>query len=123
MNVNPTHLSSQMRFMRQYDATETRGLNVNMKATSQRHIPSYPDQSKDQGAVQSFGNLLMNLFKTVNNDQINATNLQQQAIVNPEKVNIHQVTAAMTKAEMSIGFLKAVTDKMLTGYRELSNLR
>ncbi len=124
MNISPTHLSSQMRFMRNYDATEVKGLQVNMKTTDKKHINSHPNQSvNNNDTVQNFGNLLMNFLKSVNNDQIKATNMQQLAITNPEKVNVHQVTAAMTKAEMSIGFLKSVTDKLMSGYRELSNLR
>ncbi len=120
MNIRPT----QMRFMRSYDATEVRGLNVNMNTTNSRHINTNPQQQvSGDNTVQSFGKLLTNALGQVNQLQINATNLQQQAITNPGAVNVHQVMNALAKAEMSLGFLKSVNDKVVSAFKELTNLR
>jgi len=126
MNINPTHLSSQMRFMRQFDSSEVRGLQVNMNTTNPMHISDSPQAGatrQNGDAVQSFANLLQSFIGSVNSDQVESTRLQQLAVTNPEKVNIHQVTAAMSKAEMSLGFIKAVSDRVINGFREINNLR
>ena len=129
MSINAaSHLSNYTRFMRNLDPTEVSGQKVKMKTTNPKHISPEANAANaanipSTGAVQSFGNMLMNFVKSVNTDQLNATKTQQLAITNPERVNIHQVINSLTKAEMSISFLKSVTDKTISAFRELSSLR
>jgi flagellar hook-basal body complex protein FliE len=114
--------------MRSLDPSEVGGHKVIMKTTNPKHISPEANAANNAnipatGAVQSFGNLLMSFVKSVNSDQLGATKMQQLAVTNPNRVNIHQVMNALTKAEMSIGFLKSVTDKTISAFRELSSLR
>lgn len=120
MNINS---ASQMRFMRSYSPTEARGLNVSLKRTNNRHLGHTQVQPSGDNTVKSFKNLLINVFNNVNQAQVNALNLQKMQITNPEKVNAHQVTIAMTKAETSLEFLKAMNSRIVTGFKELTNLR
>ena len=79
-----------------------------------------PDKPK---VVESFGDLLNNFISQVNQTQINAENLTQRFSIGDESVDIHQVSSAVSQAEMAITFTKSVFDRVINGYRELINLR
>ena len=49
--------------------------------------------------------------------------MMQQFIVNPNSVEIHDLTNSLAKAEMTFGFVRSVADKVVSAYREISNLR
>ena len=49
--------------------------------------------------------------------------LSERAIVDPESVDIHDITTAMAKAQMSLSLAKTVVDRVVTGWNEITTTR
>ena len=65
----------------------------------------------------------MEAVNTVNSQQIDVTNLQEKMITNPDDVDIHDVTIAMSKARMSLNLAQSVIDRLITGWNEITTTR
>ncbi len=86
--------------------------------------PSSPFKVKDQpNAVESFGDVLNKALGQVNDLQVQSDKMVQTMITNPDKVNIHEVTTMLSQAEMALSMTKAVTDRVISAYRDITNLR
>ncbi len=98
--------------------------DVYLKKTDKRHInlegftPPNPDQ-----AIPTFAEALNTAMSNVNELQNRANKLQVAMVTNPESVNPHEVSIAQTKAELSLAFTKAITSRIVNGFKELQNLR
>lgn len=94
----------------------------------ERTDPRHFDLNGGQGPVgempkESFQSLLSEALHGVNADQIKSEDLMQKMIVDPDSVDIHDVTIAMAEAQMSLGIAKAVIDRAVTAYKEIINIR
>ncbi len=72
---------------------------------------------------KSFENYLVEALDSVNSQQQNVSSLQQKVITNPDEVDIHDVTIAMSKAQMSLNLAKTVIDRLVSGWNEISTTR
>ena len=80
--------------------------------------------SSDGGVARgSFAELLQNGIAAVNDTQQNHEALAQLAITNPDQVDVHDVTIAAAKADLSIRLARSIIDRTLNGYREITSLR
>ena len=52
-----------------------------------------------------------------------AENLSQEAIINPDSVDVHDITIAQAEANMSLGITRIVLSRMVQGWRDLINTR
>ncbi len=52
-----------------------------------------------------------------------STRLTEQYIINPDSVDVHDVTIAMGKANLAISMTKSVVDGAIKAYREIINIR
>ncbi|MCR4421160.1 MAG: flagellar hook-basal body complex protein FliE [Spirochaetales bacterium] len=95
------------------------GYNVQMKSTSSKHF-NYVEKSTDS---PNFLNYLTNSINGTNNALVNAEFLQQQLIEDPDNTNIDEVTIAAKEAEIALNLTKSVINKLITGYKELINIR
>lgn len=75
------------------------------------------------GNSKSFQDYLIEAMNTVNSQQINVDNIQEQLITNPDDVDIHDVTIAMSKARMSLNLAQTVIDRLVTGWNEITTTR
>ncbi len=75
------------------------------------------------GQSKSFQEYLMDAVNTVNTQQLDVTNLQEKIITNPDEVDIHDVTIAMSKARMSLNLAQTVIDRLVTGWNEITTTR
>ncbi len=99
------------------------GNSVNMLRDTQSHFSTQISGQEKVDATESFANVLQQAFNSVNDSQLKADELVQTMITNPEQVEIHEVTTALSEAEMSLGMMKSVTDRVISAYRDLTNLR
>lgn len=72
---------------------------------------------------KSFDSYLLDAVSKMNEQQMDVTRLEQQAIVDPESVDIHDITTAMAKAQMSLNLAKTVVDRVVTGWSEITTTR
>ena len=72
---------------------------------------------------KSFQSYLLDAVNTMNQQQMDVTNLQEKLITSPDEVDIHDVTIAMSKARMSLNLAQSVIDRMITGWNEITTTR
>ena len=76
-----------------------------------------------QNEEKSFQSFLMEAVNSVNNQQNQVSQLQEKIITNPDEVDIHDVTIAMSKARMSLNLAQTVIDRLVTGWNEITTTR
>ena len=82
-------------------------------------------QQISQNGVQkkSFSDYLIEAVNSVNSQQLEVSNLQEKIITNPDEVDIHDVTIAMSKARMSLNLAQTVIDRLVSGWNEITTTR
>lgn len=78
---------------------------------------------ESQADFGEFGNLVMNALNNTNDLQMESDLLQQQMLVSPDSVKIHEVTTAIAQADMALNLTKAVVDRAVQAYREITTMR
>ena len=69
---------------------------------------------------KSFDSYLLEAVSKMNDQQIEVDALSERAIVDPESVDIHDITTAMAKAQMSLSIAKTVVDRVVTGCNKIT---
>lgn len=72
---------------------------------------------------KSFDSFLLDAVSQMNEQQMDVSRLSEQAIVDPDSVDIHDITTAMAKAQMSLSLAKTVVDRVVTGWSEITTTR
>ena len=72
---------------------------------------------------ESFRTYLLEAVNEMNSQQLNVSALQEKVITDPYSVDIHDVTTAMAKAQMSLDLAQNVIDRLVKGWNELSQNR
>lgn len=85
-------------------------------------IPNAAENANEKNRV-SFEDYLVDAVKSMNQQQLDVNNLQQQLITDPDSVDIHDVTIAMSKARMSLNLAQTVIDKLVQGWSEITTTR
>ncbi|WP_407428402.1 flagellar hook-basal body complex protein FliE [Treponema sp.] len=116
MNINMPSLSS-----------------ITMTRTNQAHVGTakltslVPGQEsasvQNQKSFGTFESYLVNAVSEMNSQQLDVNRVQEQLITDPDSVDIHDVTTAMAKAQMSLNLAQTVIDRLITGWNELSTNR
>ncbi len=73
--------------------------------------------------TKTFQSYLLDALESVNNQQLDVTNVQEKLITSPDEVDIHDVTTAMAKARMSLNLAQTVIDRLVTGWNEITTTR
>ena len=71
----------------------------------------------------TFEHVLLQALDKVSGAQQNASELQTQAIIDPDSVDIHDVSLAQAQAEMAIDIAQRILSRMVQGWRDLINTR
>jgi flagellar hook-basal body complex protein FliE len=70
-----------------------------------------------------FGDAMLAALDKVSADQQFAANLEQQAIIDPDSVDAHDITIAQAKARMSLDIARNVLSRIVQGWKDLINTR
>jgi len=113
--------------------------NVTMNITRSKHMlpPDSPYSGSGKnilslrdatgaGAVTragTFEDALLQALDKVSSSQINASNLQQEAIINPDSVDIHDITIAQAEASMALNITRNVLSRIIQSWRDIINTR
>jgi flagellar hook-basal body complex protein FliE len=101
-----------------------KGYTVGLRTTNPLHYGDKPASGREADDVSgSFADMLNKAIGQVNDLQVDAENLSEKMIHEPESVDIHTVMIASQKAELALTFAKSVRDEAIRAYRELMNLR
>lgn len=79
--------------------------------------------SAANSAPSKSSNAFIDALNALNQQQIAVSEVQQKLITEPDSVDIHDVTTAMAKAQMSLSVAQTVIDRLVSGWSELSTVR
>ncbi len=107
-----------------FNPGEVSGHVVQLTKTNDTHMngrlaKNQPSDSSEGGFAQAMKEALHG----VNDLQQEGMALSRQMLIDPDSVDAHDVTIAMSKANMSLQITKSVVDNALKAYREIINLR
>ena len=71
---------------------------------------------KKEGSFESF---LLDAVNSVNSHQLEVGKVQEKLITDPDSVDVHDVTIAMGKAQMSLSLAQHVIERLLSGWNEI----
>jgi flagellar hook-basal body complex protein FliE len=71
----------------------------------------------------TFGDAMLRALDGVSAEKQFADNLIQQAVVDPESVDSHDITIAQSKASMSLNITRTVLNRIVQGWRDIINTR
>ena len=103
--------------------SEVFGDIVNLKRTNPRHMPGSGDPVQAVSEKTDFSSVLFDALDEANTLQQESTALTEAFITDPDNVDVHDVTIAMSKANLAVSITKAVVDGALKAYREIINMR
>ncbi|WP_261789654.1 flagellar hook-basal body complex protein FliE [Treponema pectinovorum] len=78
------------------------------------------DTNKKPGIFESY---LLEAVNHVNENQLEVGKLQEKLITDPNSVDIHDVTTAMAKAQMSLTLAQTVIERLVSGWSEIQTAR
>jgi flagellar hook-basal body complex protein FliE len=71
----------------------------------------------------SFDEMMLKALDKVSAQEQFSSELIQSAIVDPDAVDIHDITIAQAKASMSLNITRTVLNRLVQGWRDLINTR
>jgi flagellar hook-basal body complex protein FliE len=99
------------------------GDQIRLNATNPRHFGVRPTGEEPGRPAAAFGRTLRDAFNRVNDLQRDSDRMTRAMAVDPDSVDIHDVTIAAEKARLSLTLTKSIVDRVTQAYRELINLR
>lgn len=105
----------------------TKKLAGNTPVSSVNGINSQTQASQinraDGVSSRSFSDYLMEAVQAVNSQQLQVSDLEQKFITNPDDVDVHDVTVAISKARSSFNLAQTVIDRLVSGWNEITTTR
>jgi len=71
----------------------------------------------------SFEHAMLQALDKVSGTQQYSSELAKEALINPDSVDIHDVTMAQAKADMALGITRNILSRLVQGWRDLINTR
>jgi flagellar hook-basal body complex protein FliE len=120
-------------------ASAAKDYSVAMNRTHEKHMlpPDSPyfgsgnkalalrDKIGAQGITTAgvFEDAMLQALDKVSGAHINVSSLQQEAIINPDSVDIHDITIAQAEAGMALETATRVLNRLVQGWKDLINTR
>lgn len=115
MRTNPAHFGTA-------PVQNVFGGNSGIAPVSPVHSQNFA-QTEVSKTSKSFETYLMEAVNSVNQNQLEVNKIQERLITDPDSVDIHDVTIAMSKARMSMNLAQTVIDRLVTSWNEISTTR
>jgi flagellar hook-basal body complex protein FliE len=92
---------------------------------SGKNILALRDTIGAQGITRAgtFEDVMLQALDSVSGASKRASYLQQKAIINPDSVDVHDITIAQEEANMAMGITRNVLSRLVQGWRDLINTR
>ncbi len=109
----------------QMNSTNYAHIGFNSKTEGVKDVLNIQNSAKEgvEKTGRSFEDYLMEAMNTMNSQQMEVSNLQEKVITDPDSVDIHDVTIAMSKARMSLNLAQTVIDRVVTSWNEITTTR
>ncbi len=99
------------------------GDKVAVQRTDTRHYGKTNEAKSPDEVAGTFADAMKKAFEQVNNQQVEADEMTQKIVFDPNSVELHDVMIAAEKARISLTFAKTMSDGFIRAYRELTQLR
>ncbi|MDR2304457.1 MAG: flagellar hook-basal body complex protein FliE [Treponema sp.] len=115
------------------------GDHIPLKLTHPKHMAPAPGQFVNAGrqieelkaktgadmVVRSgtFEEAMLQALDRVSGDQQFASSLARQAVTDPGSVDVHDITIAQAKAQMSLNITRNILSRLVQGWRDVINTR
>lgn len=101
------------------------GYQFVLKTTDVRHYgaPQMAKRESKGDIITEFGGMMKDAIEAVNQKQVDKDNIIIEAGVRPDQVDISDVMNAIAEAELSLSFTKAVVDRAVRAYQEITTYR
>jgi len=73
--------------------------------------------------ADTFEHAMLQALDKVSGTQIQASKLEQEAIINPDAVDIHDITITQGLANMSLGITRNILSRLVQGWKDIINTR
>ena len=67
--------------------------------------------------------MVLKAFDEMNSKQIKMNDLNQQMIVNPDSVDVHDITIGMAEASLSLKLAQTVIDRIVKSWNDITITR
>jgi len=113
----------------------TQGMNTNaglpkgdrlaINRLDPRHFAgSIPGKAAAEGtSSMAFENAMLKALDGVNAMQVESSNATELMMTDPDAIDVHDVTIAMAKANMSLNITRTVLSRVVQAWRDLINTR
>jgi flagellar hook-basal body complex protein FliE len=71
----------------------------------------------------TFDTVMLKTLDRVNAHQRNVEALHQQMITDPESVDVHEITDAQAKAQMSLNITRTILNRVVQAWKDIINTR
>ena len=71
----------------------------------------------------TFDDAMLQALDKVSQLQQEPSNLIQQSIIDPESVDVHDITKAQAEASLALNITRTVLDRIVRGWKEIINTR
>lgn len=86
-------------------------------------VQNSKNPQKTSRSSGQFESMVLGGLNAVNASQIAVGEVQKKLITDPDSVDIHDVTTAMAKAQMSLSLAQTVIDRLTGAWQEISTTR
>ncbi len=89
-------------------------------------VASLTQTTKDTTGVSnkgSFDTFLIDAVSSMNNKQQMASDISEQVIIDPDSVDVHDVTIAMAEANLSLTLANTVISRITQAWSEITTTR
>lgn len=103
---------------------QVQGQIVQMATTDPRHYRS--DGAMDAGTVdrrRSFGELMAQAVGQLTDVQQQPSDIFERMLTHPDQVEPHDISIAISKAEMSLRLTKTIVDRAVKAYNDMTAMR
>jgi flagellar hook-basal body complex protein FliE len=80
-------------------------------------------EAKPAGGAKSFADYLVDALEYVNGKQLDKAAIGRQLVVDPDSVDIHDVTTAVAYATMSLEAANRIINQMISSWNDITTTR
>ena len=104
--------------------TQAMGNSIVMNRTDAGHMKVIGQNAPDEiPEASTFSDLVRQGLNAANQDQLDSTELFTKMVTQPDSVEVHDVSIAMAKANMSLQMTKSIVDGAVQAYKDIINMR
>lgn len=121
--TNPAHIGSSPIQNGKMSAIGPVGKIESIGSVQPLHTTNVQKVQNQSSVSRPFESYLLDAMQFVNNKQISSSEIAEKFILDPDSVDVHEVTTAMAEASLSLNLAQKVIDGLVKDWNEISTTR